>query len=353
MAPGGHGPDLLRPLRRGRVHCPVRLLPRPAPRPGGRTPGGRGARVLPAAGAAHPAPYFFTLALSLLLIGLALGHKSGTLWDTCLPLDAKGLLTHLFLVQDLARGENSKINYPLWSISVEWRIYFLFPLLMALRRRWGAALVAAAALAVAYVLVLAGKTTPLGALPLVDLSASAPQYIGLFALGILGADIAYGRRGPFPLLRRRAPALALLGATTLLMLAASGVRLGHGGVLPLPFRDFFVGLWAVALLLAAACPETVRLRGLLSWRPLVSVGTFAYSLYLIHAPLIQLLWQYAFVPLHGRPPALFLAFTFVGMPLIVGASYLFFLACERPFLTRRKRETVAETERDAALSPAP
>ena len=91
--------------------------------------GKRARRILP--------PYFFTLALSLLLIWLAIGRSTGTLWDTCLPADDKGVLTHLFLVQDLARGENSKINYPLWSISVEWRIYFLFPLLVALRRRWG------------------------------------------------------------------------------------------------------------------------------------------------------------------------------------------------------------------------
>lgn len=107
--------------------------------------GKRARRILP--------PYFFTLAFSLLLIWLVIGHRTGTLWDTCLPVDWKGTLTHLFLVQDLARGENSKINYPLWSISVEWRIYFLFPLLMALRRRWGAVLVAAAALVVAYAIV--------------------------------------------------------------------------------------------------------------------------------------------------------------------------------------------------------
>ncbi len=217
----------------------------------------------------------------------------------------------------------------------------------------GGDLVTVAALVLAYSLVFVGKATPLGALPLVDISASAPQYIGLFALGILGADIAYGRSGLFPALRRSAPAAALLGLTTLLMLAVSGVRLGHGGVLPLPIRDFFVGLWAAALLVTAANAEIAWLRRAFSWRPLVFIGTFAYSLYLVHAPLIQVLWQYVFVPFQGRPVPLFLAFTFVGAPLIVGAAYLFFLVCERPFLTQRKRETLAETERDAALSPAP
>ena len=104
---------------------------------------------------------------------------------------------------------------------------------------------------------------------------------------------------------------------------------------------------------AAASAEANWLNRILSWRPLVFVGTFAYSIYLIHAPLIQVLWQYVFVPLQSRPVPMFLALCFVGTPLIVGVSYLFFLACERPFLNRRKRETMAETERDAALSPAP
>ena len=202
--------------------------------------GKRARRILP--------PYFFALAGSLLLIWLAIGHSTGTLWDTCLPVDWKGTLTHLFLVQDLARGENSKINYPLWSISVEWRIYFLFPFLMALRRRWGAVVVAAAALVVAYAVVFIGKVSALGALPLIDISASAPQYLGLFALGLLGADIAHGKSAALPPLRHPAAASALLGMTTLLMLATSGIKVGHSGPIPLPFRDFFVGMWAMSLL---------------------------------------------------------------------------------------------------------
>ena len=48
-----------------------------------------------------------------------------------------------------------------------------------------------------------------------------------------------------------------------------------------------------------------------------------------------------------------LSMVVVGLPLILGASYLFFLAFERPFLNTKKRETLAETARDAALSPAP
>ena len=310
--------------------------------------GKRARRILPT--------YFLALGLSLLLIGLALGHKTGTLWDISLPVTAKGLITHLLLVQDFFQDTTSKINYSLWSISVEWRIYFLFPFFLALRRRWGSTRVAAATVALSYAILFVGQHR-LGAALDFEGDGLTPQFLGLFTLGILAADTVYsaGTAGPIPLgwLRRRQPALALLALTTLGMIAASELRLRHGAALPPAYADLFVGVWAMSLLIAAASAEANWLNRILSWRPLVFVGTFAYSIYLIHAPLIQVLWQYVFVPLQSRPVPMFLALCFVGTPLIVGVSYLFFLACERPFLNQRKRETMAETERDAALSPAP
>jgi peptidoglycan/LPS O-acetylase OafA/YrhL len=92
---------------------------------------------------------------------------------------------------------------------------------------------------------------------------------------------------------------------------------------------------------------------ILEWRPLVSIGTFAYSLYLIHSPLMEVLLQYGLKPLHLGDRTTFGLLAFVGTPLIVGMAYLFFLVFEKPFLTRRRNETAAEIARDAALSPAP
>ncbi len=305
----------------------------------------RARRILPT--------YYLACAFSLLLIWIAIGHKTGTHWDVSLPVGRKAILTHLLLVQDLINGYAGSINHAFWSISVEWRIYFLFPLLMALRRWQGALWMTAAASAGAYSIIFVWHHTWLNSIQWINLDQSSPQYIALFAIGLLGADIAYGKKTQFPMLRRPAPILVLLGITTLLMIAVSKLKLWHGDVLPFLYADFFVGLWAASLLVAASNAQITWLDRVLSWRPLVFVGTFAYSIYLIHAPLLQVLWQYVFVPLQGRPVPMFLALCFVGTPLIVGVSYLFFLACERPFLNRRKRETMAETERDAALSPAP
>ncbi len=307
--------------------------------------GKRARRILPT--------YYFALGFSLLLIWLAIGHKTGTLWDLSLPVTVKDVLAHLFLLQDTSAQTNFKINAPMWSISVEWRIYFLFPLLVVLRRRFGSFWIATGAITVSYAALYVGQNTGVKSLLCLDQCGLSPQFLGLFALGMLAADIAYGKWSLLPLLRHPRVAVALLAVGTLLLLAVSRFTFRHGDILPIAYADFLVGLWSVTLLIAAANTEIIWLNKILSWRPLVFVGTFAYSLYLIHEPLIQVLWQYVFVSLHSRPAALYLVLCFVGTPLIVGVSYLFFLACERPFLNRRKRETMAETERDAALSPAP
>ena len=69
----------------------------------------------------------------------------------------------------------------------------------------------------------------------------------------------------------------------------------------------------------------------LEQRALVASGRISYSLYLVHAPLLQLLWQYG---LRDRfQPGLdqFVALLLFGVPLAWGAAWLFFQLVERPF----------------------
>jgi peptidoglycan/LPS O-acetylase OafA/YrhL len=79
----------------------------------------RARRILP--------PYYFALAISLLLIWTVIGQKTNTHWDASLPADGKAIWTHLLLLQDVFQDTSARINHVMWSISVEWRIYFLFP----------------------------------------------------------------------------------------------------------------------------------------------------------------------------------------------------------------------------------
>lgn len=295
----------------------------------------RARRILP--------PYYLAMGFSLLLIHLWVGQKTGTHWDISVPVTPPGLIQHLLLVQDIFH--NSEINHAFWSIAVEWRIYFLFPLLVVGWKRLGGVWTTVITLAVGYLLAsFQGQTPYVG---------SAPWYLGLFALGMLAAGIAFSPGHFWASVRGRAPweALALGSAAVLIVICH---RWGWAGSSQHFARlDFLVGCISLCLLVSASRPHPNPVSRCLSWRPLVFIGTFSYSLYLIYAPLLQVVWQYLVHPLHLGDRMTLALMIVLGGPLIVGIAYLFFLVCERPFLTTRRNETPAEVARDVALSPAP
>lgn len=300
--------------------------------------GRRAKRIVP--------PYYCAMGISLALIYLCVGHKTGNLWDMCIPVKANDVWAHIFMVQDVF--SHFKINGAFWSISVEWRIYFLFPLFVLLFYKWSGWKTVVGVLAVTFFALLVFQYRNL-----TMLYGAMPQYFALFAMGMLACELGLGQQQKLCELRDRAPWLLLWGIASVIYLGLLFTWRANVSPSHLFLQDTVDGVVSAILLVALSKPGPSRLRNLLSWRPLVFVGTFAYSIYLIHMPIAQIIWQYGFHPLHkGFLPTYFLMIV-VGLPLILGASYLFFLAFERPFLNTKKRETLAETARDAALSPAP
>jgi len=100
------------------------------------------------------------------------------------------------------------------------------------------------------------------------------------------------------------------------------------------------------LIVLAARPGVNLLSRALSWKPLVAIGLFSYSIYLLHAPLLQLIWQYGLVPWHMASVPLFLVLALIGVPLVVAASYIFSLGCERPFLNSQAKATTKRMLKD-------
>jgi peptidoglycan/LPS O-acetylase OafA/YrhL len=96
--------------------------------------------------------------------------------------------------------------------------------------------------------------------------------------------------------------------------------------------DFLAGIATSCLLIRACCEPANPIGRLLALRPIVWVGTFSYSLYLIHAPLLQVIWQYMIHPLGLGSGATFGLLAAAAGPLIIGIAYLFHVGCERPFM---------------------
>ena len=268
-------------------------------------------------------PYYLALAFSLLLIGLFISRPTGSQWDVSLPVTPANIITHLLLIHNFVPDDFYKINFVFWSIAVEWQIYFLFPLLL-----WGWRSLSPLATTLAAVLIssLAEKKTG---------HFSHVHFIGLFALGMLAAAICFSE-SRFTAKYKALPWTAIALGTGVAFFVSSYIS--HEWVQLL--SDALFGCCASSILIIAALRPAGRLHALLSVKPLVFVGSFSYSLYLIHAPLLQMLWLYVFPSLRSDPNLLCVALLGLGLPMIVLVSYLFFLACEKPFLQKKRTEII-------------
>ena len=90
---------------------------------------------------------------------------------------------------------------------------------------------------------------------------------------------------------------------------------------------------ASGLCCLAALP-TSRTRRALEWVPLVAIGQFSYSLYLVHAPFLAAVWVFFVKPLGLVSGAGLALMVFVVMPATVAATGSIGLV-ERPFMRYR------------------
>jgi peptidoglycan/LPS O-acetylase OafA/YrhL len=274
----------------------------------------RARRILP--------PYYAALALSLLLIATLIGEQTGSLWDVSAIVRPTDVASHVLMLQNVFG--TGRVNYAFWSIALEWQIYFLFPVLALAVRRWSAPGTLLLALVAGYALTLSG---------LPRIAKANYHYLGLFVMGMLAARVAFGSSEDLVRLKRDVPWRVLAAAT---LGPATGLILLWGWRTAIdrwPLLDLIVGVGAACLLLSAAQSPQGLVSRLFSVRPLAWLGVFSYSLYLIHAPLLQVIWQYALRPLGLGNATLFVLLLVAGVPLIIAASHLFFRAFEAPFMS--------------------
>ena len=108
----------------------------------------------------------------------------------------------------------------------------------------------------------------------------------------------------------------------------------HGRPLQVSMIDSLVGLFSIALLIISGPNGIPWLHRALSWRPLAFVGTFSYSIYLFHAPLLPLFWQHCIYPLHLSSLQGSVVEVFIIAPVVVAITYVPYLCFERPFVKR-------------------
>ncbi len=316
-----------------------------------RLPGGiasflgrRARRILP--------PYYAAILLALLLFLLpGFNHPSGRWSDAALPAwNAEAIISHLLLVHNWSSTLYFRIDPPAWSIAVETQIYVLFAIvLLPFARRLGVLATTALAL---------GAGAVLHAMSAGRFDYIYGSFVGLFAMGMLGAAINYSPAAAARFCRERLPwgIFASLGWAAIVTLVA------RFGWRPLQDSAWMVdplfGMAAISLMIfctrakafgpAAPAPLVVQL---LEGRWLVAVGAMSYSYYLIHVPLLYILDATLCALELPLMPYTLLMFG-LAVPFCLLGAYLFHLAFERPFMPGHPR-TAGAAARAAIVAPAP
>jgi len=295
-----------------------------------RLPGGfadyiqrRAVRILP--------PYWIAFLLSCLIVIVFTGKFTGTVIDT------RTVLAHLFLVNNVV--DSAKPNGVFWSIAVEWQIYFLFPALLLACRRLRLRVMLFGTLAVVLSIYTLGMqhgriAEVLGLAPgslamLGKLLYLRPQFLALFALGVAAA-YPHVVRASHPLLPWPGFGAVSTGLTLTLLWLVPTATLERNFF----WIDLLTGLSA-ATVMAGFAQRRSTLSQLLSSRIPGWLGQSSYSLYLIHAPILEMIVFGVVASRSVGANESFLVALLLVVPACLLAARGFWRLFELPFMRHR------------------
>ncbi len=263
-------------------------------------------RILPA--------YYGCLLVSILVALYVTPRGHGMPFSQYLPVTEDNVLAHAFMVQNVNPSWMYKLNGVLWSISIEFQLYFLFPLLARGMRRpgWLPVLVATIVASVAMALMI-----PRGV-------KLYPWFLAFFFVGMVAAWYALAKPSKGPWLWF----IGALGLATCIVATSAdwspiisecGIVLTVIALLAEGTRADYKGKKSIASVFAV--------------RPLAFVGAFSYSLYLMHHPILQVFA--IFRPRMFHTPLRELAYLLaIGLPVVLALSLGFSLVCERQWVIK-------------------
>jgi peptidoglycan/LPS O-acetylase OafA/YrhL len=236
------------------------------------------------------------------------------------PPTARATVIYASMLQDVFWAPTP--NGAFWSIAVEAELYLVFPLLIFLRRRIGALGVLAFAVVPLVVYgLLAPNANPVEG-PNHLVAYLAPVFVaGVVAAGVVTASERI-RRIPWhwPAVATAAPVVAVI------VLRGSVWTVHHYF-----WIDLAVTPAMVFLIMSVATGRAVSLRRLLDTRPLRSLGSFSYSLYLVHLPIVMIISRKLVRPYAGRGVGAFWLTLGLGLVLSITFAWGFARLFELPF----------------------
>ncbi|AKJ12447.1 acyltransferase [Streptomyces incarnatus] len=270
-------------------------------------------------------PYWAALAMSLIISwSIVPASHSG-------PPTGTSILVYGLVAQDMFTAPTP--NGAFWSIGVEAELYLLFPLLLLVRRRLGAAVLVACVT----VPVIARGLAAANASPVEGDNWLAPHLAPVFAAGLVGAAVVGASDRVQRLPWGWFAVLAALPVLALGVVRGSVWTVNHYFWIDLAIAP------AMAMLLAAvATGRPAVLVRLLTTRPVRRLGGFSYSLYLIHLPIVMTVVRRV-APLFCSPGLpVFWCTLIVALPVSVLGAWLFSKIFEMPFKRHRSWRSLIE-----------
>lgn len=249
----------------------------------------RALRILP--------PYYACLVLILLvnffIPVVGWGRHPHGLTET---ISWQSLSVNFFLLQDFF-PQHGNINGPFWSIAVEWHLYFLFPILAWTMWRFGATVMFIGGCILAAAINWISMHPPAWIANL-GISILIPSYFFyLFVFGCFAAYLSFGVDSKYYKIRDGIlTVLAAISITWFVYLIqrysifdakSAGIFFDHTKTIDMVFA-MIAAISLVFLARASDSKIQARLLRFLEVRPLVSVGHFSYSLYLVHIPILAI-----------------------------------------------------------------
>lgn len=222
----------------------------------------------------------------------------------------------------IVQGVPNLLNPPFWTLEIEVQFYVAMPLLAIVFFRRDRALRRASIVAAAIVLTLAQATVgarlgpghPLGILP---------AYLQWFLIGFLVADLFVADWRAAPTLSFRWDLVSLVGWPAFFLLGGNEDAVTYV-LLPWLLLPLFVAVFRGRVTSTA-----------LGNRWITTIGGMTYSIYLVHAPVIDILGRGTSDLFASYTSGTILLQAALLAPAVLAAGLLFYVTIERPCMNPR------------------
>lgn len=239
--------------------------------------------------------------------------SNNTAWDGKIPLTALSIISHILLIHNLNEDWIYKINGAHWSVATEWHIYFVFPIVLYIWRKFGLII------SVVVSVILTGILYYL--VPFAE-----PQFILLFLMGVISAYFAFTSK------------VNLQESKYLFICLLLFIPLCFVVYFKFPAKAIYQVLFGfnfAFLLFILVKMEFKKEKNFLSLFFSNSIlsffGKISYSLYLIHGPILALLNLYLMKYFVINYNNTLMIMWFIVVPFCVLISYGFYYLIERRF----------------------